>query len=277
MKKPNEINALNALLEILPYLVGSDLRLIESPDDTNSHSPEVDFILESTSGDGLLFAVEHTVVESFKGQTTYVRRSFDIAERINIACKGKLPLDRFFILGLPYRLVESLRKKSIDKFINLMLPWILSSATNLHEDEFRYTKYDDEEILLTCGGSSPEVNGTIFRIPVAPKNENNLTVKSLQLAISHGIAKLAKYKELGHKTILVLENISGIVHPSMLITLEKAMKISNTIDYIIEFVSNRNRMIVSNIWKENETLYSKVPYSRRFSRKGGNWAPLEAS
>lgn len=275
MKKPNEIDSLNALLEILPYLIASKVRLVEYPDEGNSHSPEVDFILESTSKAGVFLAVEHTVVESFKGQMTYVMRSHDIAERINSACKGKLPSNRFFILGLSHRLVDSLQKKSVDKFIDFILPWIFSSSANLQEDEWAYTQYENEEIILTCGGSNQEHNGQIWRIPVAPKNEKELTEHSLGLAVTHGIRKLAKYKRLGYSTILLLENISGIVHPSMLMTLAKSIKINDFIDYVIEFVSNQNRMIVSNIWKERDRFYSKVPYTRRFSRKNGTWTPLE--
>ena len=103
MKKPNEEDAVNCLLQILPYFTGLEYERGESPDDIdpkmreNPEEPEVDFVLKAKTG-GSLIAVEHTILERFKGQRGYGYRSFDIVDRVAEKCLGLLPSDRYYAL-----------------------------------------------------------------------------------------------------------------------------------------------------------------------------------
>lgn len=278
MKRENEINALKALVEIMPFLTGAPYKHERFPDEEGSQTPEVDYLLKPNSNQVPAIAVEHTIVEAFRGQKTYVDRSYDIVENVNVGCKGRLPSDRYFILVVPHLLVESLRKQAIKRFIDAVIPWIVTTASALSFDEHRTVLYEGQEVLLMCGGSHPEINGTLHRIPGRPKNQENLSCQSLWLSISHGLGKFSKYKRLAYDTVLALEDISGEVHPSMLLEIErddeKQTVISNLVDYIIVFESHENRMIVANVWKEKHSRYSPVPFNRRFENTKGKWAPL---
>lgn len=281
MKRENEINALKALVEIMPFLTGARYKHDRSPDEEGSQRPEVDYLLKSDSNQVPAIAVEHTIVEAFRGQKTYVDRSYDIVEDVNVGCKGRLPPDRYFTLIVPHLLVESLRKQAIKKFIDAVTPWILTTAPVLSSDEHRTMLHEGQEVLLMCRGSHPEINGTLHRIPCRPKNQEDLACQSLWLSISHGLGKFSKYKRLAYDTILALEDISGEVHSSMLLEIErddeKQTLISNLVDYIIVFASHENRMIVADVWKEKHSRYSPVPFNRRFEKTEGKWTPLVKS
>jgi hypothetical protein len=122
------------------------------------------------------------------------------------------------------------------------------------------------------------MNGSVGRIPGSPKNQKGLAKESLWFAIEHGLGKFSKYKWLGYLTLLILENISGAIHPSMLLELEEDLVqkklVSTLVDYIIVFASNEQRMIVGNIWKENKIRHSPVPYNKRFGNREGKWIPI---
>ena len=278
MKRENEINALKALVEIMPFLTGARYKHDRSPDEEGSQTPEVDYLLKPNSSQVPAIAVEHTIVEAFRGQKTYVDRSYDIVEDVNVGCKDRLPPDRYFVLVVPHLLVESLRKQAIRKFIDAVTPWIVATSPVLSFDEHRTMLYSGQEVLLMCSGSHPEINGTLHTIPCRPKNQEDLAWQSLWLSISHGLGKFSKYKRLHYDTVLALEDISGEVHPSMLLEIErtdeKQTLISNLVDYIIVFASHENRMIVANVWKEKHSRYSPVPFNRRFENTEGKWTPL---
>jgi len=278
MKRENEINALKALVEIMPFLTGVRYKFDRSPDEEGSQTPEVEYLLKPNSDQVPAIAVEHTIVEAFKGQKTYVDRSYDIIEDVNVGCKGRLPLDRYFILVVPHLLVESLRKQAIKRFIDAVTPWIVTTAPGLSFDEHRTMLYQGQEVLLMCGGSHPGINGTLHGIPCRLKNQKDFACQSLWLSISHGLGKFSKYKRLLYDTVLALEDISGEVNTSMLLEIERADEkqtlIGNLIDYIIVFASHENRMIVANVWKEKHSRYSPVPFNRRFENTKGKWTPL---
>jgi hypothetical protein len=112
MKKINEENARSAFLEIFPHITGVEYNKKESPDEQNSKGPDVDYLLTPRSPDLPLLAVEHTILESFKGQMAYVNRSYDIVKEVDTTCRGKLPEDRYFILVIPDTLVHTLLKSA---------------------------------------------------------------------------------------------------------------------------------------------------------------------
>ena len=277
MKRQNEANAIEALLGIMPFVTGCRYQNLGSPDEANSTLKDVDFVLKAQADGKLDLAVEHTIVEAFRGQKEYVYRSYEIVQEVDRRCKGQLPADRFFGLVVPPSLVDSLRKRAIDIFLEAIVPWINETAKDLPIDEYRTMEYSEQDILLMCSGSLPEINGTIGRMPGSPKNQKELVDQSLWLSIDHGIGKFPKYKKIGYDTVLLLENISGRVHSSMLLDLENDLQkhamISALIDYVIVLTSNEDRMIVGNVWKEKQQRYDPVPYNRRFRNENGKWIP----
>jgi hypothetical protein len=122
MKKINEENACSAFLEIFPHITGVRYDKKESPNERNSKGPEVDYLLSPRSRDLPWVAVEHTILESFKGQMTYVNRSYDIVKEVDSNCRGKLPEDRYFILVIPDTLVHTLLKSAKTQFVEDVWP-----------------------------------------------------------------------------------------------------------------------------------------------------------
>ena len=278
VKRQNEINAIQALLQIMPFVTGMAYRYHRSHDEDTSQTKEVDYILTNNMEAQRSLAVEHTIVEAFRGQITYVVRSFEIVSEIAERCKGRLPSDRYYILVPPDALIDSLRKQATRRFAETVTSWIIETAPGLKIDESKNLEYKGHRVLLICGGSHPDANGTIGRIPGRPDDQKSRAVQSLWHAIEHGLSKFSKYKKSRYDTVLSLQEISGEVHPSALMQLEddgeKKALISRLIDYIVVFSSVDERMIVGNIWKERELWYDIIPYSRRFYNDDGTWSPL---
>jgi len=193
MKKINEENACNAFLEIFPYITGVRYDKKESPDERNSNESDVDYLLTPRSSNLPLVAVEHTILESFKGEIRYLNRSYDIVKEIDSTCRGKLPKDRYFILVIPDTLVDILRKSSEKtQFVNDVCSWVVNEAKKLKYDDYTTQEYREHNIILMCGGSHPDINGTVGRIPMQPKHHVELRKERLWISISHGLEKFRK-------------------------------------------------------------------------------------
>lgn len=278
MKKPNEQHAIDSVIQILPDITGETYCLDTSPDESNSHDRDVDYVLRPKHNGIPLLAVEHTILQAFREQITYGNRSFDIVQRVNERCKGELPQDRFFMLVVSPALVDRLRKQAIDTFVDKISKEVVGQTSKLDATDYATLEYDSEKIFVICGGSHPDHNGSIGRIAGSPKNREELMLQSLLIAIDHGIGKFIKYKETGCNTLLVLEDISGEFHASLLksegISDAQRLSLSKFIDYILTFVSLKDEMIVANVWKENDTWYEVTPIERRYSQKDGQWTPL---
>jgi hypothetical protein len=269
VKKPNETNALDALLRILPSFTGCTYRLESSPDSSNSISPDADFLLAVAAGDCRPLAIEHTVVEAFRGQNTYVRKSYEIVARLNEACRGSIPADRSYALGISPHLAETLDERTTGSFVSGLVDWTVKTAAQLHETEHRYNPDLDNQVLLMCQISNPETAGSIGRVATSPKEAEQLALVSLRFAVEHGLKKLAKYKRSGHDTLLILEDISGATYPSMLIELTRDARLQSEVteglDYIVEFAANEGRMISAHVWKDREFMFDEIPEDWRFS------------
>jgi hypothetical protein len=263
-KKQNEKNACAAFITILKSLTDIEYVVSGSPDEVNRSTPDVDFVLVSSSNENDKIAVEHTIVDSFDGQIEYVKWSYDIVDLINAGCRKRLPGDRYYILAVPPIIVDSLeRKRSRERFVSNLSCWVVETAPKLLlVDSYIQTEYEGHKITLTCGGDCELLNGNVRRIPQQPENQKALQHDRLGRAVRDKFPKLTKYKEQGFKTALLLEDIAGTLRGSTLkdyeISLEK-------VDYIVAFVSNEDRMIIGNVLKEGSVWYSFVPGNRRFS------------
>jgi hypothetical protein len=278
MKKQNEETACEAFLQILCIITGVQYTKMGSPDEKVTHRRDVDYLLAPYRSAGAIVAVEHTRLESFEGQLTYVNRSYDIVEEINSKCKGKLPSDRYYILVVPPELVEALHKTNKKRFIDDYWPWVVDKVDSIRQDDNVSRTYGAHTVTLICGGSHPDINGSVGRIPGQPEQIDDLQEKRLWLAIWHGLSKFPRYKLEGYKTALLLEDVAGTFYSSALIRNRKSVLkrvfVRALVDYIVVFVSIRDRMIVGNVWKEGGLWYPQIPYSRRFSQKGGVWKAL---
>jgi len=270
MKKVNEENACNAFIEILEKVTGVQYEKQSSPDEQNSTSPEIDYILISKDDRSHKIAVEHTIVESFEGQIPYGRQSYDVVERINVQCQGMLPTDRYYFLAIPHPLNNSLRRRRKRRFVKEISLWVSDTAKTLTEDQWSSRIYDDQRVTLTCCGSHPEMNGNVHRIQERPSEGENLKRVRFRRAIKDKLPKLRKYKREGITTALLLEDISGALifdHQALWKALptDHRRSIRRFVDYVIILVSNNQQMIVGNVWKEKTSLYSTIPHHRRFS------------
>jgi hypothetical protein len=277
LKRLNEFNAVDALIGIVPFLLGCTYSLGGSPDDLDSQQKEIDFVLVPNEPGSPKLAVEHTVVEAYRGQRTYLLKSYEIVQKIDSECQGELPVDRFFGLVLPPELVDQLRRKELDRFIAAIAPWVIAAGRSTKIDDYTEKEYGDHRIFLMCSGSDPHHNGHVGRMPGAPKDGKDKASLSLLRALQHGTSKFAKYKQQGYQTILSLEDVSGAIHPSALVAFRDDPASRHTVaasDYVVEFASNDERMIVGNVWKAGEELYDPPPYDLRFHKLDGKWKPF---
>ena len=198
--KENEINACNAFIEILQRIKGVEYSIERYPDKENRNSQDVDFILAPKDKNGQLpkIAVEHTIVEAHGKQIAYVKQSYDIVEKINQRCQGKLPTNRWFKIVVPTALIIDTSKESRDQFIEEMSNWIPDIAETLTtDDQWSSLLYNRHEVSLICRGSDSEQNGKIGRMPTRPEEADKERQDRLCRVFEEKLPKLIKYKKKG--------------------------------------------------------------------------------
>jgi hypothetical protein len=269
MKKLNEENACKAFIEILLKIKGIEYEKDSSPDEQNSAYPDIDYILISKDGRSHKIAVEHTVVESFEKKIAYVNQSYEVVAEINDQCKGKLPTDRYYFLIAPHPLIRALKRNRKKQFVGEMSYWICDIAKTLTEDQCSSRIYNDYKVTLMCGGSDPEENGNVWRMPRHPEKAEKLKRKRFRRAIKDKLPKLIKYKLKRITTSLLLESIGGALWDYKArwkdLTITQKFLIFMFIDYVIILSSNNQKMIFGKVWKEKWCLYSEIPQNRKFS------------
>jgi hypothetical protein len=279
MKGQNESNALDALHHIMPSITSAKYAHERSTANEPSEREETCFVLNSMSEGVPSLAVEHAGIEGLKNQATDKNRAFDIVAEIAARCEGNLPKDRYYYLVAPDRPVEALRRQAITRFVETISPWIVRAAPTLQIDAYADMHYEDSCVLLVCGGSHPMISGTIGRVPGRTNSQENPAAEDLWRAIEHGLGRFSRYKENGFNTVLSLQDISGELHPSMLIEIEndreKEILITGLVDYIIVFTSAEDGVMVGNVWKERDLRYDPPPFTRKFTNQNGAWSPME--
>ncbi len=269
MKRQNEESACEAFIAILNTITGVQYVKRESPDELNRRTPDVDFILVAIDAETDAIAVEHTVLESFEGQIGYVNRSYDVVGSINSGCRKTIPVDRYYFLAIPPAIVDSLVGKNRSHFVSKLSSWVGKNAQGLLIDSHTQTDYEGHKITLLCSGSHPQLNGNVWRAPQQPENHEILQAQRLNRAIADKLPKLRQYKKRGFKTALLLEDIAAI--PSTITQRGHGMSSDerngarSAVDYIVVLASNKGRMIVGNMWKEESVWHSSIPSDRRFS------------
>ena len=262
-KGPNELNARDAFITILKSLTDLEYVESESPDEVNRRTPDVDFLLFSSSDENDKIAVEHTRVESFNEQIKYVKRWRDIACSVNAGCRKRIPPDRYYFLAAPPIIVDSLVGKRREQFVSDLSSWVAETAPKLLQvDSYIQTEYEGHKITLICSGNHAYLNGNVWGMPQEPENQKALQSERLRRAVDTKVPKLTKYKRRsGFKTALLLEDVAGTLRGSTLSGYEISLE---EVDYVVVFVSNEDKMIIGNVWKERSVWYSSVPGNRRF-------------
>jgi hypothetical protein len=268
MKRPNEKNAAEAFAFVLRALTGEEYLQTESPDDSNSREPDVDYVFAVPHTGFRRVAAEHTIVETFEGQIRYVNIAFDIVKDINRHCQGKIPSDRYFFLGIPDNLINGLRRTSRRALIEEMCAVVPTNCERLHVDGFKTILYQGHQIWLKCEGTWPELNGNVCHIQLTPPDVKPLKKQRLARALADKLPKLIIYKLRRYSTALLLEDISGSIGSigprSKSMSLWQRLGIQLFIDYVVVFASNEGRMIVGNVWKERSVWHSLVPQNKKF-------------
>jgi hypothetical protein len=260
-RRPNELDACAAFITILKSLTDMDYEVSASPDEENRSTPDIDFVLASSNDENDKIAVEHTTVQSFEGQIKYVKRWCEIVCSVNAGCKERIPPDRYYFLAAPPEIVDSLVGESRVQFVSYFSSWVAKTApTLLLVDSYMQTEYEVHKITLICSGDHERLNGNVWGIPEEPESQKALQSERLWRAVEDKLPKLMKYKKPGFKTALLLEDVAGTLRGSTLSSYEDLAEV----DYIVVFVSNEDRMIIGNVWKEGSVWYSFVPGNKRF-------------
>jgi len=171
-------------------------------------------------------------------------------------------------------LISSLSsKKSKMAFVDSLAPWITQHAWQLKLGESLLCTYEDRKITLTCEGTHPSLNGNVGRMPEQPTDLKTLQKDRFDIAIQHALKKLRKYKIKRKRftTVLLLEDIAGVKYEQVRkqLTFFERVLIYLFVNYIVVLASHDDRMIVGNVWKENYTWHSFIPYDRRFDNFHG--------
>ena len=274
----SEENACNAFIDILKVIKGVTYETVDRPDEKNRNTPDVDFILAPKDNDGQFpkIAVEHTIIEAHDKQIAYDNQLYDIVEEINRRCHERLPPDRYFSLSIPPALVRD-TKVEINQLIGEMSRWVLNVAETSSVREFnQFGKwvprlYKEHKVWLTCGDSLSERNGNIGMMSTTPENAERERRDSFRRAMEEKLPKLIAYKEKGFATALLLEDVSFShsnpgVNLKDLIPHQYHSEFQSKIDYVVIFVSQREKMFLGLVWKEESQLYPEIPDNRRFGR-----------
>ena len=275
-RKENEENACKAFLVILKKIKGVEYIIKCRPDKQNSKTKDVDFILAPKDEDGQFprIAVEHTIIDAHENQIRYVKQLYDIVTEIDRRCQEKLPTDHYFALTIPPSLVRG-TKEEINRLIGEMSDWVLNIAktsTISQFDQFRKCVsrlYNKHEVSLTCGNPFSKLNIKVGMMPTIPKEPKKERQDRFRRAIEEKLPKLIKYKEKEYITALLLEDVSfSYSNPGDnlkdLIPNQYHSEFQLKIDYVVIFVSTKKKMIVGQVWKEKDKLYSTIPEDRRF-------------
>jgi hypothetical protein len=261
--RPNEQNACDAFITILRSITGREHEAYKWPEEVNRNTPDVEVLLVSLGDEGDKIAVEHTAVQSFEGQIGYVKRWREIVSSVNSGCRGRIPPDRYYFLSAPPKIENCLVGKSKELFVSRLSAWVAKTApTLLLVDGYMRTEFEGHKITLICSGDTLQLNGNVWGMPEQPEDQKALQSERLGRAVRDKLPKLMKYKENGFKTALLLEDVAGTLRGSTLSGYENGFE---KVDYVVVFVSNEDRMIIGNVWKEGPVWYSSVPISRRFS------------
>ena len=270
--KNNEENACKAFIKILEEIKGVIYEIVSLPEEENRTTQDVEAILAPKEEDAQSprIAVEHTIVEAHEKQKDYVHQLDGIEKEIGQRCQGKLPTDYCFSLSAPPSLIAGMNKKRRARFVEEISGWITNVAKSLTKDQRSSRLYNEHEVSLWCVGPCSGLNGTVGMTSTRPGNAKKERQDRFGRAIEEKLPKLIKYKEKGFAIALLLEDVSAVyTNPrdnlKYVISHQYHSELQSKIDYIVIFVSQRKKMFLGLVWKEESLWYSEIPENRIFS------------
>jgi hypothetical protein len=271
MKKPNEHNAIQSALNMCKKFYGllDPITDICYPDDKNNDSKDVDCVFQIGSEK---YALEHSVIESYDGQIEYVRKSYDIAKKVNERLREKLFNDKHYVLLLPPDLIINKGKKYLANLIDSLSDKILINNTEITSDASYSIQFDNSDITIFCDDVDGPDEDMVHRIPTKPKGcEDFLKLDRVDRLLKAKLPKLTQYKKQGYKTILVVEDVSGEYWAGINKNIVNDLfcsHIISSVDIGIRFVSIYDEMIVGSIWKDGAQWHDEAPMENRFKIDG---------
>ena len=215
----NERKACDAVARSLEELANAKRLNGYSPEDQGSSAP-VDYAFYL---DGKKYAIEHTVVEAFRGQiNTGIDFGAFIAP-IEDALDHKLPVPGMFRLSFPIDPSRGIKRRDMEKVQAAVIAWVQEKALELHaecpeqptkpKDHSNFRKGNTEglscEIMLhrETGWWMPEKGkGRLFAARFAPPKHEELRKDRIEAALKKKLPKLKSWKDQGARSVLLLEN-----------------------------------------------------------------------
>lgn len=229
MKKTREKHIVESFLEHLGKVRGRPLRAEAWPDEENRNTADIDAIAGP-------YAIEHTVVESFENQLrelAWYRESFiplieELRPRVDSRLEINLPREA---IGFRDSLVPELRD------------WVLANEPGLDDGVLEATLVRSG-IGIRVSKSSGRKRGVHLTWWIPGQNRKALT-RQLQKKIS----KLARYREKGKTTILLVESddlqsmnsvlmeelVQGAVGPELAVHVDELWYADTSIPGSLEF------------------------------------------
>jgi hypothetical protein len=217
----NEGRACDAVIRILEKRTGQTRAKVRRSEKTEGLPPvEVDFRL----GD-VHFAIEHTMLQTFDNQTKSAVQFWQLAEEVVSTLSGRLPRPGTYKLHFP-------TEPRVDRSMGLVntraaiIEWVRATAAELHamhpERRGRNSEPRGHETSTTGvppglsfelvlsrqvdWNLAPRFDGVLTLGRFGPKNVDEQRQAQMVRALNRKCPKLQKFKQLGVRTVLLLED-----------------------------------------------------------------------
>ena len=218
----NEGKACDAIVKILEKRTGMDRADISLPEKTHI-GPPVDLRLKLGTQK---YAIEHTLIESFKGQIDTGEKFSRFINPVTNELSGTLPGSGVYYLYFPTDARLGVQENQIDEIRSDFIEWVRENAQRLHEKnpdeptrERNPRGFDEQhrekppgfpyEVILRREAHwslSPQHDGVLLVSRFAPEDVEARRAARLKQALERKCPKLQRCKEDGAITVLVLED-----------------------------------------------------------------------
>jgi hypothetical protein len=186
---------------------GGVLRAIRHPDNEDRTDSAIDLIAEDDIG---AIAVEHTVLETFEGQTTdnvrFQQLLGDMTDRIG----DTLPTPGHYHLAVPVEGVAGV--KSTDRVKSEIAAWVRDKAPTLPIPSIPPKEKNsvagvppDAPLPMVLRRFRDGPQGVVWCVRATPEDLAELSVLRARTALGHKARELEVYRSQGATTILLLE------------------------------------------------------------------------
>ena len=268
MKKANEMHALSTALALLSHIgiLDHEPSELSFPDEENSDSEDVDCLVRDGTRQ---FALEHSILEFYPGQLDYLNTTYELMKQVNLNPSGKLSQDWHYTLLIDPDLITRKRKKHFDRLVSAVVKELNENVSLIKPGLDHSFDINGLPITVYCESIEGLLNGSVYRAPISPSVGIELKMmKRVKDLLDSKLPKLIRYKFEGRKTVLLVEDISGRFMTKIdknLIGFWNRIRLRLFVDMVVIFVSNAERMVVANLWKNGGSWPEYTPIERRYS------------